>query len=191
MFPIRKKSIFHLIETLKFLVSPEISWIEVQKNILEAILPVTMTIKWGPYGGKIKHFLHFIWYHLYHRLFKCQNGDFYWLKWPNLKDDSKPPMSKHMYRRLNLGPYLVTTKKPSSLRWSSRNKPGPKVFDYSRQLQYFWSASHRDLKKLTCPSTHRQNKKVEGVQSGCSICQQRKNWRPKQTAAGMCATRGK
>ena len=50
---------------------------------------------------------------------------------------------------------------------------------------------HRDLKKLTCPSTHRQNKKVEGVQSACSICQQRKNWRPKQTAAGMGATRGK
>ena len=145
MFPITKKSIFHLIETLKFLVSPEISWIEVQKNILEAILPVTMTIKWGPYGGKIKHLLHFIWYHLYHRLFKCQNGDFYWLKWPNLKVNSKPPISKQKNHGLYLGPYLVTTKKTYCLRGSSRNKPGPKVFDYSRpiwpQLQYPWSAS--------------------------------------------------
>ena len=145
MFPITKKSIFHLIETLKFLVSPEISWIEVQKNILEAILPVTMTIKWGPYGGKIKHLLHFIWYHLYHRLFKCQNGDFYWLKWPNLKVDFKPPISKHKNHRLYLGPYFVTHKNPSSGSGSSRNKPGPKVFDYRRpiwpQLQYPWSAS--------------------------------------------------
>ena len=148
MFPIIKKSIFHLIETLKFLVSPEISWIEVQKNILEAILPVTMTIKWGPYGGKIKHFLHFIWYHLYHRLFKCQNGDFYWLKWPNLKVNSKPPISKHMHHILCLGPYFLTLKNPSSGRESSRNKPGPKVFDYSwpiwPQLQYPWSASRSE-----------------------------------------------
>ena len=112
-----------------------------------------MTIKWGPYGGKIKHFLHFIWYHLYHRLFKCQNGDFYWLKWPNLKVNSKPPISKQKNHRLYLGPYLVTTKKPYCLRGSSRNKPGPKVFDYSRpiwpQLQYPWSASWS--KKIDLP----------------------------------------
>ena len=140
---------------MKFLVTPEISWIEVQKNILESMLQVTMTIKWGPYGGKIKHFLHFILHHLYHRLFKCQNGDFYWLKWPNLKVDFKPPISKHMNHRLHLGPYFVTHKNPSSGSGSSRNKPGPKYLTTVDPFDpnYNTPDQHRDLKKLTCPTT--------------------------------------
>ena len=53
-----------------------------------------------------------------------------------------------MHHILCLWPYLLTLKNPSSGRGSSRNKPGPKVFDYSwpiwPQLQYPWSASRSE-----------------------------------------------